>query len=68
MFAYLIRDVDNFYKVGGAMLDTSTNKQHRPSVGQDIRPQSVNSRQVQNKSTKSQVVLLCVFFFCFVFC
>ncbi len=24
MFAYLIRDVDNFYKARGAMLDTST--------------------------------------------
>ncbi len=32
MFAYLIRDVDNFYKVRGAMLDTSTNKQHRLKV------------------------------------
>ncbi len=26
MFVYLIRDIDNFYKVGGAMLDISTNK------------------------------------------
>ncbi len=32
MFVYLIRDVDNFYKVGGAMLDISTNKNNSEYV------------------------------------
>ncbi len=32
MFVYLIRDIDNFYKVGGAMLDMSTNKNNSEYV------------------------------------